>query len=918
MQAESVAEPPTPEDFDSLRIKFFKSGFTDQTGALYMKLLPLRFLSRLGAALFSILLFSLLVRLPLKADPLSAQLLSSNWQFRALGNPDNSDVKQWHPAQVPGVVQTDLLNNHLIPDPFDRDNEFRLQWVGLADWEYQTVFQADAATLGHDHVDLVFDGLDTFADVYLNDKPILHADNMFRHWRVSAKPLLKPGPNTLRIVFHSAVENMLPYVKSQPYVLPSISTHNYGNEENIATAPYTRKAPYNYGWDWGPRFMTEGIWQPVRLETWDGLRIDNFHIHQQKINSASALVTAELDIEAGAPTSATLTVTHDELSGAETSDGTQTLTLDSGMNHISLPIRIASPKLWYPVGYGAQNRYRFLASIHIGKKVEAAQAEVKTGLRSIELRRVADQWGKSFEFVVNGIAVFSKGADVIPFDSFPNRVTPEIHRKILQAARDAHMNMVREWGGGYYESDDFYDICDELGIMVWQEFMFGGDMIPGDVAFQENVREEAIEQIKRLRDHPSIVVWCGNNEVETGWYHWGDRQEFKEAISPLIRDRVWQDYTIMFADILKSSVSEYGDPVPYWPSSPSADFEEIPDNQHNGDMHYWAVWHQQAPAQDYTKQFPRFMTEYGFQSFPEMRTIRSFANKPEDFNIHSTVMQAHQKNKGGNERILTYMLREYREPKNFLSFVYLSQVQQAEIIKIGAEHLRRQRPRTMGSLYWQLNDCWPVASWASIDYYGRWKALQYYARRFYDDVLVSPYLHDNKVDIYVVSDSLQPLTGTIHTRLLDFSGKVLADQTKEVQVAAQSSANYLSLDTADLAAKGDPRNSFLVVDLEVAGKKVSRNLVFFDVTHDLQLPVKPNIETTLSQSGKDYTISLQSPTLARSVYLSFGDLDVESSDNYFDLLPGEPVTITLKSAAAIDQLKSSLKIISLTDAYAAN
>jgi beta-mannosidase len=879
---------------------------------------------RTAAAVCFLLPFSLLATLPLNAEEPSSRTLDSNWQFRAIANTDASadrekaDVRQWHSARVPGVVQTDLLRNQLIPDPFDRDNEFRLQWIGLTDWEYQTVFQADAALLGHDHIDLVFDGLDTLADVYLNDQPVLNADNMFRHWRIPAKALLKPGPNKLRVVFHSAVEKMLPYVKSLPYVLPSISTGNYGNEEDIATAPYTRKAPYNYGWDWGPRFVTEGIWQPVRLETWDALRIDNFHIHQQKITADTALVSAELDIEADKPTTAILALAHDELSGVQTTDGTQTLTLDAGMNRISFPIRIASPKLWYPVGYGAQNRYRFSASIRLGKKVEAAHAEVKTGLRSIELHRVADQWGKSFEFVVNGITVFSKGADIIPFDSFPNRVTPEIHRKILQAARDAHMNMLREWGGGYYESDDFYDICDELGIMVWQEFMFGGDMVPGDVAFQENVREEAIQQIKRLRDHPSIVIWCGNNEVETGWYHWGDRQEFKEAISPAIRDRVWQDYMVMFADILKSSVSKYGDPVPYWPSSPSANFEEIPDNQHNGDMHYWAVWHQEAPAQDYTKQLPRFMTEYGFQSFPDMRTIRSFANKPEDFDIHSTVMQAHQKNKGGNERILTYMLREYREPKDFASFVYLSQVQQAEIIKIGAEHLRRQRPRTMGSLYWQLNDCWPVASWASIDYYGRWKALHYYARRFYDDVLISPYLHDDKVGIYVVSDKLQPFTGTIHTRLLDFTGKDLMDQTKDIQVPAQSSALYLSFDNADLAAKGDPRSSFLVVDLEVEGKKVSRNLVFFDVTHNLQLPVTPKIEATLSQSGKDYTISLLSQMLARSVYISFGNLDVESSDNYFDLLPGEPITITLKSAAAIDQLKSSLKIISLTDAFAAN
>jgi beta-mannosidase len=312
------------------------------------------------------------------------------------------------------------------------------------------------------------------------------------------------------------------------------------------------------------------------------------------------------------------------------------------------------------------------------------------------------------------------------------------------------------------------------------------------------------------------------------------------------------------------------------------------------------------------------MTEYGFQSFPEMRTIRAFANKPEDFDIRSTVMQAHQKNKGGNERILTYMLREYRQPKDFESFVYLSQVQQAEIIKIGAEHLRRQRPRTMGSLYWQLNDCWPVASWASIDYYGRWKALQYYARRFYDDLLISPFLHDDKVDVYVVSDKLQPLSGTIHTRLLDFSGNVLLDQTRDIQIPAQSNAIYLTFDKVDLALKGDLHRSFLVFDLELGGKKVSRNLIFFDAMHSLDLPVMPKIATTLSKSGGDYTITLQSAQLARGVYVSFGDLDVEFSDNYFDLLPGESATVTLKSAATTDQLKSALKVMSLTEAYAAN
>ena len=348
--------------------------------------------------------------------------------------------------------------------------------------------------------------------------------------------------------------------------------------------------------------------------------------------------------------------------------------------------------------------------------------------------------------------------------------------------------------------------------MVWQEFIFGGDMVPGDPAFQQNVRQEAIEQVERLRDHPSIVLWCGNNEVETGWETWGDRQTFQESISPAEREHVWQDYVVMFNDILKSVVTEYADPVPYWPSSPSANFETPANNPDNGDFHYWTVWHALAPISDYTQQHPRFMSEYGFQSFPEMRTIASFA-APADFAIDSEVMKSHQKNHGGNERILTYMLREYPEPKDFPSFVYLSQVQQAEAIKVGAEQLRRSRPRTMGSLYWQLNDCWPVASWSSIDYFGRWKALQYYARRFYDDLLISPFAHDGNVDIYVVSDKLQPVNAQVRVRLLDFSGKVLQEQTKDVQLPPQSSAVYLSLVEKDLLKDCRPAAGFLTTDL---------------------------------------------------------------------------------------------------------
>ena len=847
----------------------------------------------------------------------TSRVLEAEWEFRAASNTDRADLKEWHSAQVPGVVQTDLLGDGLIPDPFYQDNDTRLQWIGLTDWEYQGTFDAAAATLAHEHVDLVFEGLDTFADVYVNGQAVLHSDNMFRRWRVPAKGLLKAGPNTVHVIFHSPVESMIPKVKALPYQLPSVTSHNTGNEENVATAPYTRKAAYQYGWDWGPRYVTEGIWQPIRVETWDILHLDNFHIQQQRVDKDAAALTADLEIEASRSTTASVEIAYAGLSGAPVEPIRQIVQLDPGVNRVSVPIHIAKPKLWYPAGYGPQDRYRFSAVVRIGRET-AAQANLKTGLRSIELRREVTKSGKSFECIVNGIAVFAKGADVIPFDSFPNRVTPEVHRKILQAARDAHMNMVREWGGGYYESDDFYDICDELGIMVWQEFMFGGDMVPGGADFQDNVKREATEQVERLRDHPSIVLWCGNNEIETGWIHWDDRKNFKESVSPAVREEVWQDYVALFHGILPEVVNRYGYPIPYWPSSPSANFEDPPDSQTNGDMHYWQVWHGLAPIEEYTHQNPRFMSEYGFQSFPEMRTIRTFA-QPGDMDIHSATMQDHQKNHGGNERILSYMLRWYPEPKDFSSFVYLSQVLQAEAIKVGAEHLRRQRPNTMGSLYWQLNDCWPVASWASIDYYGRWKALQYYARRFYDDVIVSPFRHDGKVDVYVVSDKLQPVSGRIRTRLLDFSGKLLADKAQDVQIPAQSSAVYFTLDEKELLSNADIKKSFLAFDLAVGGQNISRNLAFFDTMHNLDLPGSVHVDASLESSNGTYSVALRSPVLARSVYVSFGDLDAQTSDNYFDLLPGEPVTITLKTPASVsaDQLRSAMSVVSLTDAFPA-
>jgi beta-mannosidase len=489
-------------------------------------------------------------------------------------------------------------------------------------------------------------------------------------------------------------------------------------------------------------------------------------------------------------------------------------------------------------------------------------------------------------------------------------VTTAQYRRVLQSARDANMNMIRHWGGGYYETGEFYDICDELGIMIWQDFMFGNDWQPGTYAFKQSVAQEAEDQVRRLRNHPSIVIWCGNNETEAA-YHWVMKDQTPEA-----RTRMWEDYLTVFSGILPRAVERLAPETPYWPSSPSADYEEISDSYQSGDMHDWSVWHGRVAFSEYEKHFPRFMTEYGFQSFPEMRTVEEFTTPEDRASIFTPVMLAHQKNTAGNAIIHDYLLRYYAEPKDFASFLYVSQVLQAEGIKVGAEHLRRTRPRCMGSIYWQLNDCWPVASWSSLDYYGRWKALQYYARRFYAPILVSPHVENGSLKVYVVSDETKARAATLRVRLMNFDGKVLIEDTRTVEVAPLVSKVYLDWPLKKLSDAGAANTSqvFVVADVAAGGTQLSRNLAYLAPVKEVHLKdAALKVETT--GANGNYKISVSSSVLARDVYISFGQLDVKLSDNYFDLLPGETAVITANSAASLDALKAQLKVISLTDAF---
>ncbi len=818
-------------------------------------------------------------------------LLDSGWKFRQAG------TTSWYPATVPGCVHTDLLANKLIDNPFYRDNEQKLQWISKSDWEYQTNFNVSTELLKQQHLELVFDGLDTYAEVILNESRLLTANNMFRKWRVDCKSLLKSGPNNLRVIFRSPINEVLPLLARVNYKLPA------NNDQGEKTSPYTRKAPYQFGWDWGPRFVTSGIWKPVVLEAWSAGRIDDFHVAQNQLDQKLARLTAEISITATTDSPVMLLV--------ENTTNSQVLTrkqvrLNPGVNRVRLDFVLNNPELWWPNGLGAQKLYKLRIRMLANQQL-LDQAETRIGLRTLELRQTRDQWGKSFAFVINGVPIFAKGGNWIPADSFPSRITKDRYRYLIQSVHDSNMNMLRVWGGGIYESKDFYDLCDELGIMVWQDFMFACSMYPGDTDFLENVRQEAIDNVTRLRNHPSLVIWVGNNEIETAWMHWGWKNNLPA--------KLWDDYKKIFHEILPNVCRELDPARPYWPSSPSSNLEADPDSQEMGDVHYWGVWHAALPFTEYEKQLPRFMSEYGFQSFPQMETVETYA-LPSDRDIQSPVMLVHQKHPRGNQLIREYMLREYAEPKDFASFLYVSQILQAEGIKVGAEHLRRIMPRNMGSLYWQIDDCWPVASWSSIDYFGRWKALQYYARRFYSDLLISPHEEDGQIKIYVVSDQVQSQPAHLRIRLLDFDGHNLAEMNKDVEIPPLQSQAALALSKTDLLRQQDPHKVFLECELSVAGKPVSSNRLFFAPQKELSMEA-PQITPTITKTRSGYAIALATNRLARGVYLDLEQKEGVFSDNYFDLIPGRTVEVTLRSNETIapEQLRSHLRIRSLADAF---
>ncbi|AXT61737.1 glycoside hydrolase family 2 protein [Aquimarina sp. AD10] len=831
--------------------------------------------------------------------------LQQNWDFKT------SKDTQWHAATVPGTVHTDLIDLGIIKDPYYRLNEHDLQWIDKEDWEYKTNFELSKTDLRKQHISLDFLGLDTYSKIYLNDSLVMQTDNMFRTYSASIKPLLKVGSNKLHIIFDSPIQRGIQKYDSLGYKIP-VSDNDLSKIGKVTdekqVSIYTRKAGYHFGWDWGPRLVTSGIWRPIILKSWNHHKINDLFIQQNNIGQKAQL-TAQIEVEADKDNDNAIVALH--LNQGQQPIKTVELKLNKGINHLKIPFEIDNPKLWWPNGMGDQILYSIEAKVTANSYMDSKSHRI--GLRTIELIREKDSIGASFYFKVNGHPVFMKGANYIPQDVFLTRAKSENYKHILSSAKEANMNMLRVWGGGIYENDEFYELCDEMGLLVWQDFMFACAMFPGDASFLENVKQEAIDNVKRLRNHTSIALWCGNNEILSAWENWGWKNKVIEEQSQEVANTIWNAYDDIFHKVLPEVVDAYDPSRTYWPSSPGSDFGEK-ESFEKGDAHYWLVWWGKQPFDNYNTAIPRFMSEYGFQSFPELSTVEKYT-LPEDHDVYSEVMKSHQRSSIGNETIEEYMLRHYQKPKDFASFLYVSQLLQAHGIKVGIEAHRRNRDRCMGSLYWQINDCWPVASWSSIDYYGKWKALHYTAKKSFENILISFENKKDNLDVFVVSDSLKNINAQLEIRLLDFDGNELKQWQKQVVIDQNQSKKYFELLKSEFIKEASQDNVFFHAQLIANEKTIAENTFYLKPYKSLNFP-KPDLTYSISEDDSHFIVSLVTKKIAKDVFISSGS-DQNFTDNYFDMLPNMQKTIRIKktNAETLNTFKKKLKVITLFDSY---
>ncbi len=830
--------------------------------------------------------------------------LDGTWQLQQVGQ--RSSI----PAKVPGDVYRALLEAGKIPDPFYRDNENQLQWIGESDWVFRRRFKVPRRMLECKRVLLRCEGLDTLATVRINGRKVAATDNMFRTWEWEVRRLLRAGWNDIEVRFDSVI----PYVRRKQQ---ERHLHYWGGDITAGPFGWVRKQQCNFGWDWGIKAVTCGIWRSMRLVGFDVARLSDVHVLQEHADGAVRLaIRVATQLVVGAHLTARVTASHD---GRQVACG-QAKVRASGSATVRL--KVERPRLWWPNNMGGQPLYEVKVELldAAGRVLDVQSRRI--GLRTLRLDRHKDAWGESFQFVVNGVPFFAKGANWIPDDGILSRMTPQRYRQRVAAAAAANMNMLRVWGGGIYEDDAFYDACDELGVTVWQDFMFACSAYPcRDAAFRASVEAEARDNVRRMRHHPCIALWCGNNEVEQAL---GVDPRFEKSMS-------WKEYGKVFDGVLPKAVRQLDGERDYWPSSPHSPHGDRRDfnNATCGDAHLWSVWHGGQPFEWYRTCGHRFNSEFGFQSFPEPKTVYGYT-APQDRNITSPVMEHHQRSGIGNTTILRYMLDWFRLPRSFEMTLWASQILHGMAMKYAVEHWRRSMPRGMGTLYWQLNDTWPVASWSSIDYYGRPKALQYMARRFYAPLLVSGVEDVDKgiVDIHVTSDLLEPVAARLRWRILTPAGKTVGAGGKTIRAAKLASRKVHTLDLADLLGKHGPPNlpgkygpRDLLVHLELAakGQPVSTNLVMFARPKQMDLARRPGITAKVSSNGEQsFVVTLTTKCPALWTWLELAKADATYSDNFVHLLPGQKVKILVRSkkAMTLRDVCGQLTARSLADTYA--
>lgn len=769
--------------------------------------------------------------------------LHEGWKFR------QARLTNWYPATVPGVVHTDLLQNKIIEDPFFRLNERGLQWIDKEDWVYETCFTLAAGMMRKENMELVFEGLDTYADVYLNDECILKADNMFRRWSIPIRQYIREENNILKVYFHSPIKIDVPKWDALPYQYPASNDQSEnGGLFNKKISIFARKAGYHYGWDWGPRLVTSGIWRPVYIRAWSDLRINDVFIEQKEVGAGRAVIAGHVELDADKDMDGVLVTITDEATGRVL--GEWQADLKRGTNRVTVDFVLHKPKLWWSNGLGEPFLYRFRTDIIAGGELLDSKTE-RVGIRSLKVVHQPDKDGHTFYIELNGRPVFAKGANYIPSDNFLPRVTPENYKKTILDAAGVNMNMLRVWGGGIYENDVFYDLCDEYGIMIWQDFMFACSMYPAEGALLDNIHQEAVDNVKRLRNHACIALWCGNNECQDAWLGWGWKREI-ERQNKEYADKIWAQYRQQYHVTLPGVVREYAPGTFYWPSSPFA-FEGEMSGTTDGDRHYWSVWHGKAPISDYDSEKSRFFSEYGFQSFPEFDSVKRYAPYPEDWDIRSEVMMSHQR--GGdhaNGLIETYLLNEYKKPRDFRAFLYMNHVLQGDAIKTAIESHRRQMPYNMGTLFWQHNDCWPVASWASRDY-----------------------------SVGISGNDSRVCFSAPFAKLLEGAGRGMV---------------YVRVDYTDKSGR------------------VYHNNYCLDKQKNMNYP-KVDLQVEVRSIEGGYEVTVSADKFARAVCLSVADNESVYSDNYFDVQPKSSVQVQVRTRLSAEAFNASLRLTCLNNEF---